>query len=908
VKEQPTQSSSLLIEIKAFAEKYADDQLTPYIDHVKKPYVSFGAKEINDALWGTIRLSPLEAAILDSPFLQRLRSIRQLGVVHWVYPGAVHTRFEHTLGVLSRTQELLAALDRSISEEGANHRVDPSLASILRLSSLLHDVGHGVFSHVSESALDRLNEIRTALIEFANSNRPANPKLSELFAAFLVDSPAFRALLDVLIGRLGHPIKPAENARQTADQIAGGIRKAILGQPIDSEIPLLHELISGPFDADKLDYFVRDSRLAGIPSVLDISRLIQKITVRPVTQRDLPRTIASQVQGGRTTYLLFGLKWSGAAMLDELHLARILLFAKIYRHHKVLAIEAMIEGLFGALATIVKPIDLIRFSYSLTDEQFLFASVDQVLTSLRLTDVDESLKLFVMNTLERLRLRQLYARGFVIQSPFPGDPWGEDTEQQRGLRRLVEDIEHPTHVVRFRHLVIEEIKKICALVPEAIAEGFPQDSIQYSLIISAKPRLSGGTQIDRALVFHGSRIVPYKDLTVNRVAWADAYNFSSASAHIFCPREISEACFIATEKIIRAEYDVITPLSAIELSKQNPETLTNLKHTLDKNGFYSGAAYDIRPVPRRLEMADVDGFLDDMTKKFSSIDEPAIDEPGRRPAAFRGRLAAWLSQFRDDSHVECAMHLIRELKILRREDTKSALLSFLEKNPQFRGATICLLGTLKDSSAIQSYFSLDLRDEFSGLMTVEDAAHRRIQKPIVFLDDVLGSGGQAKNMLGHWFDADGLKSSELNEQRNLFGEVERAYLRERSVGFVFVAGWDEGVRVLRESCGKVGLEPTIHTHLSESEIPFAFERPFPGKGAEEVQSFRARCLEIGKKILISKGATEEKAKERALGYGNRGMLLVSGYNVPTQVLTCLWQEGLYDGVHWQALLRRRKKE
>jgi hypothetical protein len=75
----------LLIEIKALAEEYATDQLAPYIEHVKKPYVSFGAKEINDALWGTIRLSPLEAAILDSPFLQRLRSIRQLGVVHWVY-------------------------------------------------------------------------------------------------------------------------------------------------------------------------------------------------------------------------------------------------------------------------------------------------------------------------------------------------------------------------------------------------------------------------------------------------------------------------------------------------------------------------------------------------------------------------------------------------------------------------------------------------------------------------------------------------------------------------------------------------------------------------------------------------------------------------------------------------------
>lgn len=903
----PPQPSSLLIEIKALAEEYAADQLTPYIEHVRKPYVSFGAKEINDALWGTIRLSPLEAAILDSPFLQRLRSIRQLGVVHWVYPSAVHTRFEHTLGVLSRTQELLAALDRSISEEGGTQKVDPGLAGILRLASLLHDIGHGVFSHVSETALDHLDDLRTALIEFSNANRPANPKLSELFASFLVDSAAFRSLLEVLIGRFGSPTR-SEGARRTPSEIASTIRKAILGHPIDNRIPLLHELISGPFDADKLDYFVRDSRLAGIPSVLDISRLIQKITVRPVSQRELPATIASHVQGGLQTYLLFGLKWSGAAMLDELHLARILLFAKIYRHHKVLAIEAMIEGLFSALATVTRPIDLIRLAYSFTDEQLLYASVEDIVQRVGVKDIPSSLQLHITNTLQRLRLRQLYARGFVIQSPFPGDPWGDDSDQQKGLRRLVEDVEHPTHVSTFRQKIVGEITRICSLAKDAIAETFPREIIQYSVTVSAKPRLTGGTQIDRALVFHGNRILPYKDLTVNRVAWADAYNFSSASAHIFCPREISEACFIATEKIARTDYNVITPPSAVELSKQNGEKIIDLKHTLDRAGYYAGVPYDIRPTPRRLEMADVESFLDEMTKKFSSIEEPALPHTERRPADFRGRLWAWLSQFREDAHVECAMHVIRETKVLRREDTKAALLGFLSKHPEFRGATICLLGTLKDSSAIQGYYSLDLRDEFSGLMTVEDAANKRLDKPIVFLDDVLGSGGQARNLLGHWFDVDGLKNTSLNEQRNLFGEVERAHLRERPLGFVFVAGWDEGVQTLTESCQRIGLNYTVYAHLKESEIPFAFERTFPGIRAEEIQSFRARCLDIGKSLLIERGASEEKASARALGYGNRAMLLVSGYNVPTQVLTCLWQDGKYDGVDWQSLLRRRKKE
>ena len=167
---------------------------------------------------------------------------------------------------------------------------------------------------------------------------------------------------------------------------------------------------------------------------------------------------------------------------------------------------------------------------------------------------------------------------------------------------------------------------------------------------------------------------------------------------------------------------------------------------------------------------------------------------------------------------------------------------------------------------------------------------------------------QAQNMLGHWFDIEGYKNANLGEQRNLFGEVERSFLRERKIGFVFFAGWNEGIKTLADCCTKIGLKASIYAHVKEEEIPFAFDQPLQGMGADATQAFRAKCLDVGKKILISQGVTDDLASERALGYGNRAMLMVSSYNVPTQVLTCLWQEGTYDGVYWQPLLRRRKKE
>jgi HD superfamily phosphohydrolase len=101
------------------------------------------------------------------------------------------------------------------------------------------------------------------------------------------------------------------------------ISKSIIGLQIDDRVPLLHEIISGPFDADKLDYFVRDARLAGIPSVFDITRLVQKLAIRDLTSAELPREIASCVQTTEENHFIFGVKWSGAALLDELQLARV---------------------------------------------------------------------------------------------------------------------------------------------------------------------------------------------------------------------------------------------------------------------------------------------------------------------------------------------------------------------------------------------------------------------------------------------------------------------------------------------------------------------------------------------------------------------------------------------------------
>ena len=166
----------------------------------------------------------------------------------------------------------------------------------------------------------------------------------EIAAYYILGSPSVRRLLSSPgdHGGADFPPRPIEL-----------IQRAIVGKPISDSIPLLHEFISGPFDADKLDYMPRDATLAGVPVVTDIGRLVQKVRAVRVTQADLPSAVASRVTAGLPSYTITGVAMSGGHTLDELMLGRTLLFDKIYRHHKARAAEAMIALIIKQLIDIV---------------------------------------------------------------------------------------------------------------------------------------------------------------------------------------------------------------------------------------------------------------------------------------------------------------------------------------------------------------------------------------------------------------------------------------------------------------------------------------------------------------------------------------------------------------------------
>jgi len=250
------------------------------------------ARTVRDPLWQNIRLAPEAAAVVDTPEFQRLRRVKQLGFAHLVYPGAVHTRFLHALGVYHLTRRALSRLD----ENGELNLLTPDereALPVISLAALLHDVGHYAFSHAME-------ELETGWI----------PGHHEEVAERFLTAPAIQRGLKRV-----HPEAPA----RIAELIRG-----------ESSHPL-QGLVAGSLDLDKIDYLRRDSLFCGVPyGNVDVDRLLDALTVARHPEGDGPEMAVSE---------------KGISALESLLFSKYQMFRNVYWHHAVRAATAAFRRL-----------------------------------------------------------------------------------------------------------------------------------------------------------------------------------------------------------------------------------------------------------------------------------------------------------------------------------------------------------------------------------------------------------------------------------------------------------------------------------------------------------------------------------------------------------------------------------
>lgn len=187
-------------------------------------------KIFNDPVYGFINIPDAELFdVLEHPYFQRLRRIKQLGLSHLVYPGALHTRFHHALGAMYLMSQALEVLKTK------GHDITPEESKAVLLAILLHDIGHGPFSHALEHTL--------------------------------VDGLDHEQLSFLFMERLSH-LQPE------------GIGMAM--EIFRNRYPkkYLHQLVSGQLDMDRLDYLNRDSFFTGVSEgVVSYDRIIKTLNV-----------------------------------------------------------------------------------------------------------------------------------------------------------------------------------------------------------------------------------------------------------------------------------------------------------------------------------------------------------------------------------------------------------------------------------------------------------------------------------------------------------------------------------------------------------------------------------------------------------------------------------------------------
>jgi len=239
-------------------------------------------------------------ALLATSEVQRLRRVRQLGLASLVFPGAEHSRFSHAIGTAWVMSRLLERIEHVQAGVPVDQRLDAAARREAIAAALLHDLGHGPFSHLYEEVL------------------PGAPRHEQWTADLILDpgTDVHRAL--VTFG--------AETARNVAELVRGRHRLSYLGLAV-----------SGTLDVDRCDYLLRDSHMTGVRyGIYDLDWLLRALTLGEVSDADGTCRTVLAIEGRK-----------GLPPIEGFFLARNFMYQQVYHHKAVRAAEVLVRAIFA---------------------------------------------------------------------------------------------------------------------------------------------------------------------------------------------------------------------------------------------------------------------------------------------------------------------------------------------------------------------------------------------------------------------------------------------------------------------------------------------------------------------------------------------------------------------------------
>jgi HD superfamily phosphohydrolase len=253
---------------------------------------------IFDVLYGFIPITEWEQAIINSPFYQRLRWIKQLGFSNYIFAGAEHNRFAHAIGVMHSMDQMIDALGIGVSEDELfdpkSRSTEAMLHKSLRVSALLHDIGTFPFSHAIEYAYIRhgKDQRRTRGKELPNSH--------EHLGSYIIKNTRYEGGITQILEDYGFDVQM--------------ISKIIKGE---SPYLIANQLMHSDLDADRMDYLLRDAYYTGLSyGHFDREYLLSNLVTFPIGKNQLG----------------FGVRDSAAQALDDFLIARFSWYSQIIKN------------------------------------------------------------------------------------------------------------------------------------------------------------------------------------------------------------------------------------------------------------------------------------------------------------------------------------------------------------------------------------------------------------------------------------------------------------------------------------------------------------------------------------------------------------------------------------------------
>lgn len=901
-----------------------------YVDKTDLAVTGGKRKYIKDSVWGMIEFGGPEMRLIDSPLLQRLRGIRQLGFSYLTYPSAEHSRFIHSLGIGHVVSRFIDTIERNSNEappqfsEGIGpfrsfEALAPLTAQELRYAALLHDTGHMPFSHASEFALaSRPHSFRLGgkpiedHLDLAKSvTGNGKIKLAEVISLMIVLSARFEDFYKKI-----EPHASASSLPRIACLIAGL-------QPVDNGPNVQDIISSAAVDSDKIDYVARDAKACGISVGVDVSRIFLGGGLLQAARS----AYDDAYEGGAQIDNIFVVNSSGADTLDEIVQARGALYQRVYLHPVTRTAEALLARALhlnaASMATGGEP--------SLADAMLLWSTQDGLLLD-RLTK-SEIAEVRALG--ERIRNRSLPKKACALaprltetQVPFKSQFTAMDWEAEA---RLAKHISNP---------FMEQLRSdnIRTLDPSALEDKIRDEALRLAALLKSAGRDLPGEELSlvvitpvaaispdqpSAWVFQNGEITQTAAFT-NAQGQADASDIYKAVGFIFCDEPWREVVLQAARRVIYQESLRLQPeliQQRLDPLDENSSVRFQRQTILNQTAVVRRSNLNAEDAGRILRWAGSAGYFDDapLLAPRTSFSDSKVQTVASRFETFDGEngwrvkprtIAAFTDQFPPRLR-EPLLNTLAQGRLLGQRDlTRLVADAVRDMREVSAGAVVMLPLSPSSGGSVHAAIKRGVGSDILHANNVSEALAVPNDPIVVFVDDNAASGVQSAAQLYAFAGEPPAKwPDELRRETNIYPALpadQWEELKHRRLAIVVAAGAKPAVTRLGQVAKDIKLERFLGLFYG-TEIGGGLVWPedleehlrLIGRDLIAQHEFRRPFAELSDRNEVG------FCESRAFGYGVGREVLATWVNVPSSTVTALWQPGRFQGRPWVPLLLRR---